>query len=58
MGEWEIVTMTGFRINSPYLARDPKCPKDRHPTRDCCCQVFKTMKAAQAYVTEQEKGAA
>ena len=56
MGEWEIVQMTGFRINSPYMARDPKCPKERHPTRNCGCRVFKTKKAAQEYIDHHEQG--
>lgn len=55
---WRIVPMQGFRINSPYLARDPKCPETRHPTRHCGCKVFKTMKAAEAYIAEKEGEAA
>lgn len=52
---WEIVAMQGFRINSPYLARDPKCPKERHPTRDCGCKVFKTQAAAVRYIASKEE---
>lgn len=51
---WTIVAMQGFRINSPYLAHDPQCPTGRHPTRHCGCKVFKTMKDAEAYITEKE----
>jgi len=57
MNGWEIITMEGFRINSPYMARDPQCPKERHPTRDCRCKVFKTHRDAAAYVAEQEENA-
>jgi hypothetical protein len=57
MPGWEIVTMTGFRISHPYLARDPKCPKDRHPTRDCGCKVFKTTAEATRYIASKEEEA-
>ena len=50
---WEIVGMTGFRISHPFMARDPRCPKERHPTRDCRCHVFKTTAEASRYITEQ-----
>ena len=51
---WQVVRMDGFRISHPFLARDPKCPEERHPTRDCGCQVFRTLDAADAYIAEQE----
>jgi len=51
--QWEVKTMTGYRINSPYIVTDPACPEGRHPTRDCGCRVFKTKKAAQAYADQK-----
>jgi hypothetical protein len=47
---WQIVRMNGFRISHPFLARDPKCPQERHPTRDCGCRVFRTIRDADAYI--------
>lgn len=54
MTNWEIVTMSGYRISHPYLARDPQCPKQRHPTRNCGCEVFKTVAEANKYIEAKE----
>jgi hypothetical protein len=55
MTGWEIVPMTGFRISHPYIARAPNCPKERHPTRDCGCKVFRTTAEAATYITTQKE---
>lgn len=49
---WEIEQMTGFRINSPLVVRDPNCPTGRHPHNACRCRVFKRRSDAEAYIRE------
>ena len=51
---WEVVRMTGFRISHPFIVRDPACPKERHPTRDCGCKVFRTEREARTYSAQME----
>lgn len=50
---WAVVKMTGTVMRHPWLARDPKCPEGRHPTRDCGCKVFMTSDAAERYIAEK-----
>lgn len=50
---WTVVRMTGTAMDHPWLARDPNCPEQRHPTRDCRCKSFKSPKEAWDYVAEQ-----
>lgn len=40
-------------ISHPYIAQNPACPEGRHPTRECGCKVFRTVKQAEAYEREQ-----
>lgn len=54
---WQVVHMTGTQMRHPYLARDPKCPQERHPTRDCGCKVFRTVRDAEAYIATKEAAA-
>jgi hypothetical protein len=55
---WQVVRMTGTQMRHPYLARDPKCPEQRHPTRECGCRVFRTTAEAEAYIAHKEGAAA
>lgn len=50
---WDIARMDGFRISHPFIVRNPTCPKERHPTRDCGCRVFRTMREAETYRDER-----
>lgn len=53
---WKVEAMPGFRINSPYVAHDPRCPSGPHPTRACRCRVFRTRSAAWSYISEIANG--
>lgn len=51
---WCIQRMTGFTIKHPFIVLDPACPPGRHPTRNCGCQVFRTMAEAEKYRDQQQ----
>jgi hypothetical protein len=40
-------------ISHPWVAVDPQCPPDRHPTRWCGCKVFRTVAEAETYIAER-----
>lgn len=54
---WTVDRIKGYRISHPFAAHDPNCPPGPHPTRDCRCQVFRTVEDAEAYISEQIEGA-
>lgn len=52
---WKVERMGSTYLRTPYIVTDPSCPKGRHPTRNCGCEVFKSKAKAEAYADRKNR---